>query len=194
MHSLHVWHTELDRGAWPAEDGLPADERERAARIRRPRARRRWVSSRWALRGVLARYLERDPVEVELSFGARGKPMLRAPDEALRFNLSHSRGRALIAVCREREVGVDVERLGQRPEEFYAAWTRHEAIAKCLGVGLGTPLPEQPVAVSPLDAGAGFAAAVAVAGEELPLLRQFSAGPAASVGAVELAVVPGGGP
>jgi phosphopantetheinyl transferase len=193
MQPLHLWHAELDRGAWPAEEGLPAAERDRLARIRRPRARRRRLASRWALRGVLARYLEREPGEVELRFGERGKPMLPAPDESLCFNLSHSGGRALIAVCREREVGVDIERIGERPEEFYAAWTRHEAIAKCFGAGLGAPLPDDPVAVSALDAGAGFTAAVAVEGDALPPLLHFDAEPGASVGAAELAVVPAGG-
>jgi phosphopantetheinyl transferase len=192
MQPLHVWHAQLDQGEWPAEDGLPACERERAARIRRPLQRRRWTASRWALRGVLARYLECDPAGVELRFGERGKPWLEAPDRSLSFNLSHSGGRALIAVGRGREVGVDIERIGRRPDEFYTEWTRREAIAKCLGTGLGVPLPNDPVAVSPLDVGAGFAAAVAVEGDELPPLLRFDAEPA-SVGAAELAVVPGGG-
>lgn len=193
MQPLHVWHAQLDHGAWPAEDGLPVAERARAAAIRRSGQRRRWTASRWALRGVLARYLECDPAGVALRFGERGKPLLEAPHRSLRFNLSHSGGRALIAVGRGREVGVDIERIGDRPEEFYAAWTRREAIAKCLGAGLGVPLPDDPVSVSALDVGAGFAAAVAVEGDELPPLLRFEAEPA-SVGATELAVVPGGGP
>jgi 4'-phosphopantetheinyl transferase len=191
MQPLHVWHAQLDQGEWPAEDGLPAGERDRAARIRRVRQRRRWTASRWALRGVLARYLECDPAGVELRFGERGKPLLEAPDRPLRFNLSHSSGRALIAVGRGREVGVDIERIGHRPAEFYAEWTRREAIAKCFGTGLGVPLPNEPVSVSPLDVGVGFAAAVAVEGDELPRLFRFDAEPV-SVSAAELAVVPGG--
>ncbi len=192
MQPLHVWHAQLDQGAWPAEDGLPAAERGRAAQIRRRGARRRWTASRWALRGVLARYLEREPVAVELHLGQRGKPMLCGADESLRFNLSHSGGRALIAVCRAREVGVDIEQLGGRPGEFYTAWTQREAVAKCFGTGLGAPLPNDPVAVSPLDVGAGFAGAVAITGDELPPLLRFDAGPAL-VGAAELAVIPAGG-
>jgi len=178
MQPLHVWHAQLDYGAWPAEDDLPSAERDRAEGLRRPQARRRWVASRWALRGILALYLEREPAGVELHFGERGKPMLGAPDESLRFNLSHSGGQALIAVGREREVGADIERIGTRPEEFYVAWTRHEAIAKCFGTGLGVPLPDEPVAVSALDPGTGFAGAVAVEGDELPPLQRFSAEPA----------------
>lgn len=171
-HEVHVWHGALDRAA-----------------------------SHRALRRVLADYLEVDPEGVELRVGPHGKPALADPAASLRFNLSHSGGAALIAVTRGREVGVDVERIQPRhdllrlaaraldpaaaatvraapPEErlaaFHAAWTRHEAIVKCGGGGLGAPRPAGPVAVSSLDAGPGFAAAVAVAAEAMPPLRRFA--------------------
>lgn len=174
---LHVWQARLDPAAWPAPADLPLYERDRAARMLSDRARGRWVAARWALRGVLARYAGRDPGEIELRFGDRGKPMLADPDAPLRFNLSHSDELALIAVAGEREVGVDVQAIGARPVEFYAEWTRREAVAKCHGAGLWAPLPDAPVAVTPLDAGAGFAAAIAVSGEEIPPLRHFVAEP-----------------
>jgi phosphopantetheinyl transferase len=163
MRELHVWQARLEPGA-----------------------------ARWALRGVLSRYLDKDPAAIELRLGERGKPMLADPDAALRFNLSHSGELVLIAVCRDREVGVDVQRMRkrtvrERPVEFYAEWTRREAIAKCHGVGLWAPLPDAPVAVCKLDTEPGYAAALAVAGEELPAVRRRSVGPA------ELAMVPGGG-
>jgi 4'-phosphopantetheinyl transferase len=174
---IHVWRVHL--GAV-------------GARERRPAARR-------ALRQVLGRYLGRDPAAIELTAGSHGKPALSGPQPPLRFNLSHSGEVALVAVACEREVGVDVEladgerdvvRLaevglgaeaaaavrsappGARAAAFYAAWVRREAVAKCLGVGLGTPLPSRLFRVSDLDAGGGYAAAVAVAGRErLPLRR-----------------------
>jgi phosphopantetheinyl transferase len=145
-----------------------------------------------ALRGVLSRYLDGSPAAIELRLGERGKPMLADPDAALHFNLSHSGELVLIAVCRDREVGIDVQRTRkrrgrERPPGFYAEWTRREAIAKCHGGGLWAPLPDAPVAVCELDVEPGYAAALAVAGEELPAVRRRSVGPA------ELAVVPGGG-
>ena len=160
MRELHVWQARLDSGA-----------------------------VRWALRGVLSRYLDEDPAAIELRLGERGKPMLADPDAVLRFNLSHSGGLVLIAICQGREVGVDVQRMRkrrgrERPAEFYAEWTRREAIAKCHGVGLWAPLPDTPVAVCELDIDPGYAAALAVAGEEPPAVRRRSVGPA------ELAVVP----
>jgi hypothetical protein len=126
---------------------------------------------REALRQVLARYLGQEPGGVELSVGEHGKP--RLPGEELHFNLSHSGALALIAVCRDCEVGVDVERLRPKREAaFYCRWARHEARLKCLGTGLGAPLPPDPPAVTieSLDVGPGYAAAVAVKGAaSLPL-------------------------
>lgn len=170
MEPLDLWRARLDRADWPPAEGLPEAERERARALRLPEARRRWVAARWALRLVLGSYLGRDPAAIELRFGAHGKPAL-AGNESLRFNLSHSGELAVIAVSGEREVGVDVQRLGAKPAEYYAAWVRREAIAKCQGVGIWGPPPVAPVAVSAFEAGAGFAAAVAVAGEAVPPLR-----------------------
>jgi 4'-phosphopantetheinyl transferase len=201
---VHVWSANLDSPGWPSADLLPSAERDRAARLRPVAGRRRWVAARWALREVLARCLERAPTEIELRLGARGKPRLADPAR-LQFNLSHSAGLALVAVSREREVGVDVERVdrrrdvlalaprlldpaeaavvseapaGARAAAFHAAWARREAVAKCLGRGLGAPLPDLPVAVRSIDASADFAAALAVSGREMPALQRFSAEPA----------------
>jgi phosphopantetheinyl transferase len=174
---LHIWRARLDAGGWPPADGLPAAERERAARMRRGEVRQRWVASRWALRGVLGRYLDLEPAEIELRFGDRGKPLL-AGAASLAFNLSHSDELALVAVAPGLEVGVDVERIGERTPAFYADWVRREAVAKCHGTGLGAPLPEAPVAVAELDAEPGFAAAVAVAGDAVPPLRWLTIEPA----------------
>jgi phosphopantetheinyl transferase len=141
---------------------------------------------------VLSRYLDADPAAIELRRGERGKPMLAAPGPALHFNLSHSGELVLIAVCQDREVGVDVQRMRRRSgrkrsAEFYAEWTKREAIAKCHGVGLLAPLPRTSVAVRALDVEPGYAAALAVAGEEMPAVRRRSVGPA------ELAMVPARG-
>ncbi len=174
---MHLWHAQLDRDDWPGAKGLPATERERAGLLLRPEARRRWVASRWALRGVLGGYLRRDPAGIELLLAERGKPRLADPTASLRFNLSHSGELAVVAVATGLEVGVDVQRRGSRPAEYYAEWTRREAVAKCHGTGLWTQLPEAPVAVASFDAGPGFAATVAVAGDSVPPLRHFAAEP-----------------
>jgi 4'-phosphopantetheinyl transferase len=157
-----VWSVDLDSPPWPGAAELPAEERARAARLLSPAKRRRWLAARWALRMVLGDYLGQPAAAIELKLGRGGKPELADPASDLRFNLSHSHGRALVAVCPGREVGVDLERIGRRPASFYAEWTRREALAKCFGSGLWAPLPELPASVAKLDVGAGFAAALAI--------------------------------
>ena len=151
-----------------------------------------------ALRRVLAPYLGEAPEEIELTEGEHGKPRLAEDSPRLAFNLSHSGRLALVAVARDREVGVDVERVKperdlatlaeralapeaaaavreaaepRRAQLFYELWTQHEARLKCLGVGLATrpTCPTPPIAVQSLPIDPGFAAALALAGEAVPV-------------------------
>lgn len=199
---VHVWRAELDAPGWPGPATLPAAERERAERMLRPETASRWVAARWALRHVLARYLDEEPAAIELALGSHGKPQLAAPDR-LRFNLSHSAGLALVAVCGEHEVGVDCELVDagrdclaladrafspadveavraapppERPAVFHRLWVRHEARLKCLGPGLshGDLAEESPIALRDLEIDPGFAAAVAVAAPEQPELQYWT--------------------
>ena len=202
MTAVDVWSADLDASPGLDPRRLPAPERERAARLRRPRDRARWIAARIALRRVLAHYLGQDPARIELRRGDHGKPALADPLAALRFNLSHSGGIALVAVAPDCEVGIDVEerragrdfaRLAEigldaasqdavrdaapehRAAAFYAAWVRREAVAKCVGTGLGAPPPEtSPVSVCVLEVGAGHAAALAIAGARPPDVRRHA--------------------
>ncbi len=201
---VHVWRAGLDGRGWPDAAQLPAAERERAARMLVPS--QRWVASRWALRGILGRYLAADPATIALRSGEHGKPELADAGAGLAFNLSHSHGLALIAVTGGRQVGVDVEWIdgdrdvvaladrgldpeaatavraapagSERVAAFYDAWVRHEARVKCLGGGLGNPPPSEPVALVRLDPGPDYAAALAAAGGERPRPRCWSVNPA----------------
>ena len=150
------------------------------------------------LRRVLALYLDEAAEEIELAQGEHGKPHLAANPPPLSFNLSHSGDLALVALARDREVGVDVERVKperdlaaiaeralapedaaavreatepERARLFYELWTRHEARLKCLGIGLAArpTWPAPPVAVQSLPIDPGFAAAVAMSGDAVPV-------------------------
>jgi 4'-phosphopantetheinyl transferase len=156
------------------------------------------VSPDRTLRRVLALYLGEAEGEIALSRDERGKPRLAADPDRLAFNLSHSDELTLVAVSQGREVGVDVERakpgrdlvaLAERalaPEDaatvgalagagrtrvFYELWTRHEARLKCLGIGLtgGPTWPSPSVAVESLPIDPGYAAALAVTGNAVPI-------------------------
>ncbi len=112
------------------------------------------------LRSVLSQYLERAPREIQLVRDSRGRPELE--DRALRFNLSHTEGLALVGVTAAADIGVDVEDTGRRlpdaalvqsvftPDEirdwngsagsFFARWTLKEAYLKARGFGLALDL------------------------------------------------------
>jgi phosphopantetheinyl transferase len=139
----------------------------------------RLAASPDALRRALAVYLGEAPERIQLTEGEHGKPRLADPEAQLRFNLSHSGEVALVAVSGAVEVGVDVERLRPKREEaFYWDWACREACVKCLGVGLlrARGAPPEPLAVQPVQAVPGYAAAVAAAAAELPPLRGWTLG------------------
>ena len=147
---------------------LSNDERDRAARFRFERDRSRWVAARGWLRRLLAGYLDADPTELRFTSGALGKPCLVTPAASwLRFNMAHSNDVAVVAIARDREVGVDVEALrpdvdmqslgvlSMRERELlrtlhprlrqragFEYWTRKEACLKAAGLGLAVRLSE----------------------------------------------------
>ena len=173
----HIWRACLDRDGWPGEDELPDGDRRRASSIQIVGRRRRWVAARWALRTVLGRYTGTDPAGIELEAGVGGKPRT-AEATPVRFNLSHSRELALVAITAGREVGVDVESTDpKRPLAYYRSWVRREARAKCFGAGILGPPSGEPIWVSDLDPGPGWAGALALRGYAGAPLRCFELDP-----------------
>lgn len=175
---VHVWHAKLADLEPGLDATLSPDERARCGSVRDRSQGLRFGRGRGFLRAVLGRYLDRDPAELRLAYGWRGKPELASG--GLHFNLSHSDGLLLLAVSRDHLVGADVERIrpvtdlerlaarffseaenlalasvpaSARPELFFRCWSRKEAYLKALGCGLGVPLAQ-------VDAG--------LAGEEGP--------------------------
>ena len=178
---IEVWRVDLERPpALPPTRG----EAARAARFATPELAARYLAAHAALRVILGRHTT---AALHFAVAEKGKPYLvHAPE--VRFNLSHSRGRALVAVAWGVEVGVDIEwirpmeRYGDLVErffppgaeqpvdefDFFRCWTRLEALWKARGVGLhgaGAPA-EGEWTVNEVDAGEGFAGAVAAEGCE----------------------------
>ncbi len=144
---------------------LSEDERLRAGRFVLELHRRRFAAARGTLRELLARELGEAPRALCFEYGPHGKPRLRGAE--LFFNVSHSQDRALYALARGRELGVDIEALredldheaiatrffstserealrlvtaAERASAFFSIWTRKEAFVKLLGGGLAIAL------------------------------------------------------
>jgi 4'-phosphopantetheinyl transferase len=179
--NVHVWGVLLEAEADIVEQCLQClspEESGRANRFKSEQQRRQFVVAHGVLRMVLSRYGDCGPRELSFQNMPSGKPMLQGTDasaNAIRFNLSHSHGRALIAVSKEREVGVDLEKirtdrdvtalagrffspqehaliiragLGQRHRTFSRIWVAKEAMLKARGSGLTFPLDRHRIELS----------------------------------------------
>jgi len=177
---VHVWRVDLDvpiaiRSLLPI---LSEDEKLKAERFYFQKDRDRFIVGRGLLRQILSSYLGKEPNALSICYNQYGKPALNAVDdhEQICFNLSHSHGLALIAVARNRRLGVDLEyirndfsceEIAERffsPREsailrslpatmktkaFFTCWTRKEAFVKATGRGLSLPLNEFDVSFIP---------------------------------------------
>lgn len=161
---IHIWRTRLDEFYWPILlDILSGEEKQRAQRFHFEKDRRRFTCARAFMRRILAKYLGIKAEEVCFDYSEHGKPELRGEAPPLCFNLSHSGEYALLALSRERRIGVDVEQhrclssiealtkrffsrmeynsimqagMEERAAAFYFFWTCKEAYLKATGQGL----------------------------------------------------------
>jgi 4'-phosphopantetheinyl transferase len=199
---LHVWLIpcgETGAASLPPLSLLSRAERARAERLRQEHHKTRYIRAHAGLRRVLARYLNQAPQRIRYDYGSAGKPSLPAGPE---FNLTTSGDLALVAVCRDRPVGIDCEplrphtgleaiarrmfpaaesaALAAAPQtekllRFCLSWTALEAAVKADGRGLGRSRVEPPMPkldVAHFAPEPGFIAAVARA--DLPPLRAWS--------------------
>jgi 4'-phosphopantetheinyl transferase len=165
---IHIWLAPLDSP--PAtvvqlQGLLSPDERNKARRFYCERDGHRFVAGRAMLRSILGRYLGRPPRDVRFDYEPHGKPQLQQcyRDRKLHFNVSHSNGMALVGICLDTRIGIDIEFKDRKraslaiaqnffaPEEvsalsalnadaqceaFFRVWTRKEAYVKGRGEGV----------------------------------------------------------
>ena len=101
---IDVWRVHLDTAVVPPP--IPG-ELARAARFATDELARRYLAAHGALRAILGKFTA---APLEFALLEKGKPYLPLSPE-VRFNLAHSQDRALIAVSLEVDVGVDIERI-----------------------------------------------------------------------------------
>ncbi|HKY70431.1 MAG TPA: 4'-phosphopantetheinyl transferase superfamily protein [Nitrospira sp.] len=168
---VDVWSCSLEGGETVVKrchDWLSEEEQVRAARFVRAEDQIRFTLAHGGLRFILGRYEIAEPAALRFRAGATGKPALldRQGDPAgLRFNLSHSHGRMLVAVARGRDVGIDLEQIRDTLEplklaerfytaqeydsiagrptsdqalQFYRLWVAKEAFLKAQGTGIAS--------------------------------------------------------
>jgi 4'-phosphopantetheinyl transferase len=187
---VYVWQTDLDVAATETQMALwrtvlSPEERLREDSFRGAGLRRDYLIAHAALRAILGKCLGTAPASVAFqpatsSAGMMPKPALATAMEsrqpALRFNLSHTSGKALIGVVLGRELGIDIERhrpmddldgmaetvmssteleqwqslpAHDRKPAFYRLWTRKEAYLKAIGLGLFRDLQDVTVPILP---------------------------------------------
>jgi len=181
---VHIWGFLLDIDEFEcvyASKRLSDDERERARRLVSEQHRRHYIVAHAGLRQLLALYIENCPENVTIQHTSAGKPFL-LDWPSIRFNLTHSHGRALVAIANKREIGIDLEQV--RPsvdvvglskrflsvrdqafiengdpsslhERFLKAWVARESVFKAAGTGLIFPLKDDHIELTE-DGTAGY--------------------------------------
>lgn len=168
---VDVWAVNLDQHEFDlknCESILDDHQRIQAQKFRNPHLREHYCVVQALLRHLLADYLTVEPAKLTIQRTIYGKPYLTDHPQ-VKFNLSHS-GRTLVfAICREYEVGIDVEQIRHRqnipgmvkrcfsaaeqhywhglPESaqlahFFQFWTRKEAFVKAVGRGIALGLEQ----------------------------------------------------
>lgn len=147
---------------------LSQQELTRLHRFRFMRNQKEFLLGKALTRYVLARYCGNIPRKIGFKYNAYSKPFID-PDVGINFNLSHSQGTIVLAVCLSGEIGVDIEFLDltksdtslpkryfapqeyqylsglsprKQTQAFFSLWTLKESYIKAVGHGLSLPLSD----------------------------------------------------
>jgi 4'-phosphopantetheinyl transferase len=167
---VHVWRYTLDEKEYQAEKSLPLFSIEEQARYNRfvnEAEKIRYTCNHRFVRQVLSKYLGLPASEIKFDLSEMGKPFLN--NSNINFNYSYRTTFGLLAISKNREIGVDIEKMkvlhdvktfcdfsfSEKEREIifncaeqnfqntlFTFWTFKEAIIKAIGVGLNADLTQ----------------------------------------------------
>ena len=176
---IDVWRSDIELSKSEIEsyyESLSDEEKTRAGLFTFPDKRKEFIVTRGLLRAALACLTKVPAKSFEFSYSKDKKPFLNSTEwKGLAFNVSHSHGQALVALTRNRQLGIDIEYIrkdvdfnklakrffseneykalldyeGETVRAFFSTWTRKEAFVKAIGKGIAFGLAEFDVNVDP---------------------------------------------
>ena len=183
-NEIHVWlnylnvHEARIKHLYPL---LTSAEKERSERFKFYKHRKAFIASHGFMHMALSNYIDSTADEIEFSYADQGKPSIIETQNPynIQFNLSHSNNIAIIAICKNRSVGIDIEYAHRKTdwlgiskrffteneqkmffslteesqkEAFFKIWTRKEAHMKVTGQGLSLAPNQFEISVPPVAA------------------------------------------
>lgn len=168
QRTIDLWFEDLSvtsvdyQNYWNILDDI---EKNKALRFVHKIHRDRYVVSHGKLRVILATYVDMPPGKICFVEEAFGKPYIYMDGKAhkVKFNLSHTADKLIVAVCPSVQLGVDIEKWngkidykmlakecfseveylywlglpeGEKTQVFYQFWTRKESFVKAVGTGI----------------------------------------------------------
>jgi 4'-phosphopantetheinyl transferase len=151
---------------------LSASEQEQAGKFHFARDGHRYLVTRALVRTTLSRYAPIDPADWRFETTRYGRPYITNEEplaQGLCFNVTHSGDLVLLAVSRQREIGIDAEDTqarspalaiadryfappevralralapAEQPQRFFEYWTLKESYIKARGKGLSVALDQ----------------------------------------------------
>lgn len=178
---IYIWYCHLSQHIAELDKLsalLTTAECQRAQRLRSTQQRQQFIITRAMLRQYLALLTNSDPTDLKIDYMEHGKPILtQQPTQGdIRFNVSHSHDRALIAIAQGRNIGIDIEQINDttnidaivaryfsateqaefnalpsalKAQAFFACWTRKEALLKAIGKGISYGVSHINIMVDP---------------------------------------------
>ncbi|ELQ6021661.1 4'-phosphopantetheinyl transferase superfamily protein [Cronobacter turicensis] len=151
---------------------LSEDEKIMSQKFSSVSARNRYIAGKAFLRRALGFMFNKGPFQGAVLKDEYGKPYIVDFDQNINFNVSHTGNVIVIAFSKNKPLGIDIELKNRSihqhlvgyiftdeeaeeilskadwPEYFLRAWTRKEAVLKCIGCGFACDAKEIKVPLS----------------------------------------------